>query len=366
MSTDFVMKPCSLNKIVFVILYSVSGQSGAPVRASRGACLGQSFRPGAEADQCPGPCGDALGAVGASLRPVRREAECPACVWGWPCLVSFSLPDGPWGPCGGRGCSLWRRFEELACFLSPWGPCELRGEANLFSFLSEQHPARVWRSAPTLRPPGPRHVSDLGLREAVPRLGLGGVVTPQVPGVPDGEESALHSASTNPAIALREALLPFTAQPLREAAPCTGGRRRAAFAGPPGLGRGLAHLCELGSGRGCLEHWGQQQPNGKLDVLTSITPFCADGSVWVARPCPPLCPVDCSPPGSSPWTSPGENTGVGGHFLPQGIFPTQELNPGLLHCRQILYYLNHLREDPVRKAESPQEKFFSLPVADAG
>ena len=27
--------------------------------------------------------------------------------------------------------------------------------------------------------------------------------------------------------------------------------------------------------------------------------------------------------------------------LPQGIFPTQELNAGLLHCRPILYQLNH-------------------------
>ena len=27
------------------------------------------------------------------------------------------------------------------------------------------------------------------------------------------------------------------------------------------------------------------------------------------------------------------NTKVGYHFLLQGIFPTQELNPGLLHCR---------------------------------
>ena len=25
----------------------------------------------------------------------------------------------------------------------------------------------------------------------------------------------------------------------------------------------------------------------------------------------------------------------------QGIFPTQELNLGLLHCRQNLYYLSH-------------------------
>ena len=28
-------------------------------------------------------------------------------------------------------------------------------------------------------------------------------------------------------------------------------------------------------------------------------------------------------------------------FLLQGIFPTQGLNLGLLHCRQILYYLSH-------------------------
>ena len=33
----------------------------------------------------------------------------------------------------------------------------------------------------------------------------------------------------------------------------------------------------------------------------------------------------------------GKNTGVGCHFLLQGIFLTQGSNPGLLHCRQILY-----------------------------
>ena len=36
-----------------------------------------------------------------------------------------------------------------------------------------------------------------------------------------------------------------------------------------------------------------------------------------------------------------KNTGVGSHSLLQGIFPTQELNPGLLHCSQILYHLSH-------------------------
>ena len=42
----------------------------------------------------------------------------------------------------------------------------------------------------------------------------------------------------------------------------------------------------------------------------------------------------------SPWNSPGQNIGVGSHSLLQGIFPTQGSNPGLSHCRLILYQLN--------------------------
>ena len=42
-----------------------------------------------------------------------------------------------------------------------------------------------------------------------------------------------------------------------------------------------------------------------------------------------------------PWNSPGKNTGVGYHFLLQGIFLTQGLYPSLLHCRQIPYCLSH-------------------------
>ena len=42
-----------------------------------------------------------------------------------------------------------------------------------------------------------------------------------------------------------------------------------------------------------------------------------------------------------PWNSPGQNTGVGSLSLLQGIFPTQGSNPGLPHCRQILYQLSH-------------------------
>ena len=42
-----------------------------------------------------------------------------------------------------------------------------------------------------------------------------------------------------------------------------------------------------------------------------------------------------------PWNSLGQNTGMGSLSLFQGIFPTQGSNPGLLHCRHILYQLSH-------------------------
>ena len=56
----------------------------------------------------------------------------------------------------------------------------------------------------------------------------------------------------------------------------------------------------------------------------------------VTQSCPAVCnPTDCSPPGFSVHgDSPGKNTGVGCHFLFQGIFPTQGLNPGLPHCQR--------------------------------
>ena len=59
--------------------------------------------------------------------------------------------------------------------------------------------------------------------------------------------------------------------------------------------------------------------------------------------CPTHCDLmDCSPPGSSVrGDSPGKNTGVGCRAFLQRIFPTQGSNPGLLHCRWILYQLSH-------------------------
>ena len=63
----------------------------------------------------------------------------------------------------------------------------------------------------------------------------------------------------------------------------------------------------------------------------------------VVQPCLTLCnPMDCSPPGSSVHGhSPGKNKRMNCHALFLGVIQTQGWNPGLPHCRWILYYLNH-------------------------
>ena len=65
--------------------------------------------------------------------------------------------------------------------------------------------------------------------------------------------------------------------------------------------------------------------------------------VLVTQLCLTLCKImGHSMPGSSVHgESPGKNAGVGCHALLQGIFPTQELNWSLLHCRQIFHQLSY-------------------------
>ena len=64
-----------------------------------------------------------------------------------------------------------------------------------------------------------------------------------------------------------------------------------------------------------------------------------------------------------PWSSAGENTGVGSHSIFQGIFPTQGSKPGLLHCGQILYLLSH-QESPIHIIPLPKyflhSRYFDL------
>ena len=55
-----------------------------------------------------------------------------------------------------------------------------------------------------------------------------------------------------------------------------------------------------------------------------------------------LWPKDCNSPGSSlHGDSSGKNTGMVWHTLLQGFLPIQGLNPALLHCKRIFYFLNH-------------------------
>ena len=71
------------------------------------------------------------------------------------------------------------------------------------------------------------------------------------------------------------------------------------------------------------------RPTFSLSTFTFIKRLFSSSSFSAIRV------VDCSP-----WNSPGNNTGVVCLSLLLGIFPTQESNPGLLHCRQIIHHLS--------------------------
>ena len=94
--------------------------------------------------------------------------------------------------------------------------------------------------------------------------------------------------------------------------------------------------------------WSPSQPFFNLSQIYSLLPlFCFNNQ------CKEMC-VSHSAVSDSlrlhglqptrllcPWNSPDKNTGMSGHSLLQEVFLTQELNPGLLHCRQTLYHLSH-------------------------
>ena len=81
--------------------------------------------------------------------------------------------------------------------------------------------------------------------------------------------------------------------------------------------------------------------------------------VLVAQLCPTLSnPTDCSLPGSFVHgDSSGKTTGVGCHFLLQGIFPTKGSNPGFPHRRQILYLWATREATPIK-----EHHIFSSPI----
>ena len=98
---------------------------------------------------------------------------------------------------------------------------------------------------------------------------------------------------------------------------------------------------ELDMEQQTVPNW--ERSMSRLYIVTLLFNLHAECTVLIApQLCPSLRPHRLYPTRLlCPWSSPGKNTGVGCHFLLQGIYATQELNPALLHCRQILYHLSH-------------------------
>ena len=85
---------------------------------------------------------------------------------------------------------------------------------------------------------------------------------------------------------------------------------------------------------------GSSQPRGRIEVFCigkQILYHCKSESESHSVVSDSLRPCGLY----SPQNSPGQNTGVGSLSFLQGIFPTQGSNPGLLHCRWVLYQLSH-------------------------
>ena len=107
-----------------------------------------------------------------------------------------------------------------------------------------------------------------------------------------------------------------------------------------------------------MQEWMSAWPARRLEPSTALPDTCkyishAPSLVWGRQLCGAVSVISYESESRSvmsnslwpcglysPWNSPGQNTGVGSHSL-QGVFLTQRSNPGLLHCRWILYQLSH-------------------------
>ena len=91
-----------------------------------------------------------------------------------------------------------------------------------------------------------------------------------------------------------------------------------------------------------------------FEACMTKTSTCVLRSVWLSA-----TPWTVTPRLLCPWHFPGKNTGVGRHFLLQGNILTQGSNPGLLHCRQILYWLGHQGTNPSQGSSSQKTSLIS-------
>ena len=97
-----------------------------------------------------------------------------------------------------------------------------------------------------------------------------------------------------------------------------------------------------------MEVWGDKGPAHLLRVRSSGWVWKSLSRVWIF---------------ATPWTVQSKEFSrpeywSGSRSLLQGIFPTQISNPGLLHCRQILYQLSH-SGSPLRSEGARLPHWFS-------
>ena len=89
---------------------------------------------------------------------------------------------------------------------------------------------------------------------------------------------------------------------------------------------------------------GERRPEGEIYGKNNMETYIITCKIDEVKNRSESCSVvsdSLQPHGYSAWNSLGQNTGVGGLSLLQGIFPTQRSYPGLLHYRGILYELSH-------------------------
>ena len=95
-------------------------------------------------------------------------------------------------------------------------------------------------------------------------------------------------------------------------------------------------LCIVGGNVNWYRHYGRYIDFPQI-IKTTLSCCCVNHSVMSDS----LRPHGLQPTRLlRPWDFSGKDTGVGCHVLLQGIFLTQGQNPGLLHCRRILYHMS--------------------------
>ena len=125
------------------------------------------------------------------------------------------------------------------------------------------------------------------------------------------------------------------------------------------------HQASLSMGFSRQENWSMlpcpppgDLPDSGIESASLMSPaligrFLTTSTTWreseVTQSFPTFCdPMDCSLPGFSiHGIFQAKNTGVGCHFLLQGIFPTQGLNPVSCVVGRCFYGLSHQGNPPV-------------------